>query len=146
MKEVTHSSFFLTSLLVLQISVFVFIKSQPSIFIPDLISSHPLKDFAIILPLRDCLHQHSYYSTISYQNKHTKSQTNTPSPILLIPHISLLLYSISLFSFMGKLTLRVIYSHCLLTSSQYHLIEIEFFCLPLCWDYSQIHISSTGFF
>lgn len=69
-------------------------------------------------------------------NKQTQKTNKHP---LLLPHMSLLLYpSISLLSFIGKLILRVVYSHCLHTSSNYRLIQIGFFCSPLHWDHSQL--------
>ena len=69
-------------------------KSNPPVLLQISFFSHPLKDFASILFLIDCLHPHPYCSIISYQNKHTK-QTNTPPPTLNPTYIPPAISSIS---------------------------------------------------
>lgn len=143
MNEVTHSSFFLTVFWLLWIVSLFLSKANPSIFAPDLISSHPLKDFASILFL--IRSSASAFLLLHHLSKQVNTKTQQTPP--LNQHISFLLYpSISLLVFMGKLTLRVVYSCCLLISSHYHFIQIALFCLPLHWDNSQIHISGTDLF
>ena len=70
------------------------VNSPPYNFSLDPISYHPLNDFASISFLTDRLHQYSYCSIISYQNKHTKipNKHALPQPSLnstyMLPAIS----------------------------------------------------------